>query len=260
MKKLTKGLFFMIAIMAISFNTSCQKDSTIMYNNTTMGNIVDGRFISDQGNTFNVVEQTCVGRLDTLKRAFILCDVLNRTEGGSDNEYDVRVNQIASVLTKEVVYSTDATEEMNVKDPIHVEYAWISGGYINLYIMFPIKEGSTGKHLINLVHEGFMLDQETGEEINGTYRFSLRHNSYGDKITDDKSLGYVFAGGYVSFPVSSYIMSEEADFSIEWPWHKSLGTEFLLETETRTIKARYTADGFQHAPQTTMTRSIANVE
>lgn len=38
---------------------SCQKDDTLYYNNLTMGNIVDGRFVSDQGNIFNVVEVAC---------------------------------------------------------------------------------------------------------------------------------------------------------------------------------------------------------
>ena len=54
-----------IALAAVS----CSKDDTIRYNNATMGNIVDGRFVSDQGNIFNVMEQNCSGKLDTMKRA-----------------------------------------------------------------------------------------------------------------------------------------------------------------------------------------------
>ena len=46
------------AAMALAA-ASCQKDDTLYYNNLTMGNIVDGRFVSDQGNTFNIVDQTC---------------------------------------------------------------------------------------------------------------------------------------------------------------------------------------------------------
>ena len=51
----------LIALAAVS----CSKDTTIRYNNATMGNIVSGRFVSDQGNTFNVVEQNCIGKLDS---------------------------------------------------------------------------------------------------------------------------------------------------------------------------------------------------
>ena len=242
MNKSFQRLFCMIAA-TISI-LACQKDNTIMYNNSTMGNIVDGQFISDQGNIFNVVDQTCIGNLNEQKRAFIVCDVLNRTEGGKENEYDIRLNTIASVLTKEVVNKEDINDEMSVQDPIHVKYAWVSGGYINLYILFPIKEGSTTSHLINLVHEGCMIDSETNEEVSGTYRFSLRHNSYEDKIMPPQTIGYVLAGGYVSFPLSSFISEKEAEFTIEWPWHKTLGESLTSETETKSLTTKYSSEGF----------------
>lgn len=236
----------MAAAVAISSINSCEKDDTLMYNNTTMGNIVDGRFVSDQGNTFNVVEQTCSGDLTSMKRAMVICDVLNKTEGGN-NEYDVRLTRFVSVLTKDIVNNANTNDEMLVQDPIHIEYAWISGGYINLYILFPVKASSTTTHLINLVHEGAMIADETKEDISGTYRFSLRHNAFGDKVTSDVATDYVLAGGYVSFPLNSYIVEKEADFSIEWVYGES--TENNSETEKGLFKARYTSDGFQHTPQ-----------
>lgn len=248
MKRIKKGLIYLAAVMAASFMTSCQKDNTIQYNNATMGNIVNGVFISDQGNRFNVVDQQCIGELKDMKRAFIVCDVLNKTVGGEDNEYDVRVNQIATVLTKNAVPLMDVTAEMMTQDPVHVENAWISGGYINMFIMFPSKVGSTTSHLINLVHEGCLIDPETQEEIPGTYRFSLRHNSNGDKITPPQIVDYVLAGGYVSFPLSTYISDKEAEFSVEWTWHKDAGAGLSSETEVRSFKAKYTSEGFQHAP------------
>lgn len=67
-----------IAACAAAFSAvSCTKDNTIRYNNATMGNIVNGTFISDQGNTFTIVDQTCPGKLDTMKRAFVICDILS---------------------------------------------------------------------------------------------------------------------------------------------------------------------------------------
>ena len=86
MIRIKKGLIYVAAILAASIQTSCQKDNTIQYNNATMGNMVDGTFVSDQGNKFNVVDQQCIGDLNSMKRAFIVCDVLNRTAGGADNE------------------------------------------------------------------------------------------------------------------------------------------------------------------------------
>lgn len=252
-----KTVAYIISAIICLAAISCKKDNTIQYNNATMGNVVAGRFVSDQGNTFNVVDQNCLGKLDTMKRAFIVCDVLNKTAGGLDTEYDVRVNQIARVLTKDPVYHTETTAEMLIQDPVHIEYIWISGGYINMFIMFPIKVGSTTKHLINLVHEGCMIDPETNEEIEGTYRFTLRHNSEGDKIAPPQVVDYALSGGYVSFPLSSYISEKEADFSIEWTWHKNVGTGLSSETEVKTLNGKYTADGYQHAPAALAERTKA---
>ena len=71
MNKIT-GKLIILAAAAVSFAAaSCHKDDTLRYNNVTMGNVVAGTFISDQGNAFNVVEQTCQGRLDTMKRVIL---------------------------------------------------------------------------------------------------------------------------------------------------------------------------------------------
>ena len=258
MNIIKKGLiYFTAAIAAASLISSCQKDDTIQYNNGTMGNIVEGRFISDQGNIFNVVEQTCIGELYDMERAFVVCDVLRKTDGGKDNEYDVRLKQIATVMTKNVVYHENTTEEMLVQDPVYIEYVWIAGGYLNLHVIFPIKAGSTTGHLINLVHEGEMVDSETGDTIEGTYRFSLRHNANGDKITPPQTHDYVLGGGYVSFPLSSYISENEAKFCIEWEWHKSLGDGLSTETETIKLNTTYKTGGFQHAPKNAETRLVS---
>ena len=39
---------------------SCKQDETLMYNNMTMGNVIDGTFVSDQGNIFNIVERNTI--------------------------------------------------------------------------------------------------------------------------------------------------------------------------------------------------------
>ena len=253
------GICLAAALLCIGA-ASCKKDTTIQYGNITMDNVDGSTFVSDQGNIFNVVDQTCPGDLPSMSRAFVICDVLNRTAAGAENEYDVRVNQIATVLDKKVISQADVTEEMLVQDPIHVEYAWISGGYVNLYIMFPMKSGSSTKHMINLVHEGKMIDSATEEEIEGTYRFTLRHNSNGDKITPELTVDYVLGGGYVSFPLNSFIAEKEAKFSIEWVWHKNVGAGLSSEKETRSLVTTYSAEGFQHAPKSTTAQQMAIVE
>lgn len=57
MNRIRKAInIFIAAIAAVSVISSCKKDDTLQYNNATMGNIVEGRFVSDQGNIFNVAD------------------------------------------------------------------------------------------------------------------------------------------------------------------------------------------------------------
>ena len=245
MRIFTKSITYIALGLACLIGASCQKDNTIKYDNTTMGNIVDGRFVSDQGNIFNVVEQSCQGQLDTMHRAIILCDILNKTAGGADNEYDIRLNGIGYVLTKEIVPSSTIEETDTLKvteDPIRLEQAWISGGYLNLYVMFPVKTGSTTAHLINLVD----VEDDKAEE----YAFSLRHNAFGETLGEDNAALYQMGGGYVSFPLSTYIQQDSAKVSITYKWHKEVGNGLSTETEYKTSNGEYIKGGHDNVPKT----------
>lgn len=258
MSRILHNIISLTVIACAIIVSSCQKDDTLQYNNATMGNIVDGKFVSDQGNIFNVTEQCCQGKLDTMKRAFVVCDVLRKTPSGKENEYDVKVNQIIRVLTKNIVPKANTNDEMQVQDALHIEYAWVAGGYLNLFILFPIQASSNTKHLINLVHEGSIINSETEQEESGTYRFSLRHNSYGDKIDDSKSTSYIMAGSYVSFPLNNYIIQDEAKFTIEWNAGKGMDPD--SEPITRYYTMKYSKQGFQHAPTNMPLQPVAIVD
>ena len=247
MKKI-KGLIIALAIGAAAIATSCQKDETLRYYNATMGNIVDGRFVSDQGNTFNIVEQTCEGRLDTLKRAFTICDILSST---GTNEYDVRLNYITSVLTKAPLLSSEI-EDMSqmANDPALLSDLWISGGYINLYITVPIKIGSDTKHMINLI-----LDETAKED--GTYTFTLRHDASGEILKEGQNTNMVLAAGYVSFPVSHLIKEDQAKISIKWYSYRMASPNMISsQTENYSTERLYKKDSFEQVPSTTYNNSM----
>ena len=72
-----KTVAYIIAAIICLASASCKKDSTIQYNNATMGNVVNGTFTSDQGNIFNVAEKNCEGLLDTMKRAFVVLSLIH---------------------------------------------------------------------------------------------------------------------------------------------------------------------------------------
>lgn len=253
MKVIVKTLICIVAAMTAL--TSCKKDDTLQYNNATMGNVVDGTFTSDHGNIFTVVEKNTNAELEKMKRAFVVCDILKKVEG-TENEYEVRLNGCAEVLTKNPVekFDADSDEDMSVNDPINIEYPpylWIAGGYINMFVSFEIKTGSKTKHLVNLVY-----DKEASQE--GQYVFNLRHNSFGESLiygTADTQL----AGNYVSFPITDIIKDNTAEIIINWTWYKNNGYEWTSETQNYSCKMTYTKGGFEQAPAAIASKATTNL-
>lgn len=227
------------AVLALA---SCQKDDTLRYSNATMGNIVNGQFTSDQGNIFNIVEQNCPGKLDTMKRAFTICDVLNAAEG--ENEYDVRLNYIYPVLTKDAIPSSEITDMPIMKnDAILLSDIWISGGYVNLYLTIPVARTNGKTHTLN-----FVLDQN--EKSDSTYTFLIRHDAAGEVLKENADNNdLILASAYASFPVSSIIKEENAQICIKWQSYIVAGHNIVsAKSEEYSIKRRYTKNTFEHVP------------
>ena len=219
---------------------SCQQDDTIRYNNVTMGNVTAGSFISDQGNIFNVVEQNCTGKIDTMKRALVVCDVLRKTEG-KENEYDIRLNIINQVLTKHPLIMSEITDEdAKVTDPIQIKEIWYSGGYLNMYIMIPVERGSNGRHLINLA-----VDDNVS--AGDSYTLELRHNGFGE-VWSEESSDLVLGGAYVSFPVGEVFKGNSAKVTLLWKWHKAAGNGWTLDIEDKKLEFQWTRSKFEQAP------------
>lgn len=238
-----------IGIMAIAA-ASCQKDSTLYYSNFTMGNMKDGRFVSDQGNTFNVVEQTCVGRLDTMKRAIMVCDVLNATEG-KDKEYDIRLTQLSSVLTKDPLSLTDAAEgDAAVKNPVLIDRLWYSGGYLNMYVVVPFDKTKNVKHLINLVYS---------YEDDGDVVMELRHNAFSD-LRDDTNVNMVLGGSYVSFPILNIIGGDSAKIIVKNLWYEVAGSAYLSTEKEYSFEYDWKREGFEHVPTDIAVKSFSNIQ
>ncbi len=230
-------------VMALSAISCSKGDDTLRYNNLTMGNIVAGTFISDQGNIFNIVEPTVVKGLDTMKRAFTICDILNET-AGVENSYDVRLNYITNVLTKNAVPSSViADQPAPANDPLIIQDIWVSGGYVNMYIIAPVKKVNAKKHEIT-----FIYDQVNSAD--GTYKFQVYHNAYGDVLQDDDdNKDLVLASGYVSFPVSSIIKEEKAIVRLEWNSYIVLNDSIVsAKSETHRADKPYDKNTFHQVP------------
>lgn len=253
MKKITKTILTIAAAVTALSAASCKKDDTLRYNNGTMGNVVNGTFTSDQGNIFNVVEQTCIGKLDTMKRAFVICDVLNQV--GNGNEYDVRLNYISNVLTKDAVYSSSITEGNElVNDPIILNSYWVAGGYINIHLSVPIVSNSNVKHYINFLYEDT-------DQTEGTYTFNIRHDGTSEVFNESNEGQIVLASAYASVPVASIIKEDNAKIILKWLSHKITGNAVsLTESHEVTREILYSRDTYQQIPtEAKMTRSSLDI-
>ena len=247
MKKISKIIITIAAGITALAAASCSKDDTIRYNNATMGNMVNGQFISDQGNLFNVVDQTCAGKLDTMKRAFVICDILNNTEG-KENEFDVRLNYLATVLTKNAILSSEIIEGNEpANDPILLNSCWVSGGYINIYLAVPVVSDSKVKHTINFIYDDT-------DQTEGAYTFLIRHDGTGEVFNDSNESKITFAYAYASVPVASIIKEDNARVIIKWLNYKVAGNAVILsESEEFKSETLYSLNSYQQVPAEALT-------
>lgn len=244
MKKI-KGIIIALTAGMLVLSSCMKAETELRYNNATMGNVVDGQFISDQGNRFNVVEQNCKGQLDTMKRAFVVCDVIKATEAGSQ-EYDVRLNYLSSVLTKDAIPSSDVSDPAAAKnDPLLLTELWVSGGYVNLYITVPVARTNNKIHTLNFIYD-------EPEQKDGTYTFVIRHDAAGEVLseTSDNS-NLVLAGAYASFPVSSIIKEDSAKIKIVWNSYVVVGENAVsAKTAEYSVERLYNKNNYEHVPST----------
>lgn len=238
--KQTIASILTLCILAAASMTSCKKDDTLLYNNITMGNIDGNTIISDQGNTFDIVDNPLSIDLTTLEysRVILSCDVLKET---ADKRYDVRLTGIGPVLTKPAVKASSITEpdsELAVEDAIIINDMWYGGGYLNMLIEFAKKSDSDTKHFINLIHD----DMAEGDG----YTFILRHNAYGETPTQGEI--YESSLGYVSFPIADIIDGDEADLTIKWKSHKM--TDFGIFDPYESVdckeECKWKRTGYEH--------------
>ena len=211
----------------------------MQYSNVTMGNFVDGEFISDQGLSFNIVEKTCSDVTDTLTRAMISCDVLSRSEDGG---YNIRLTGVDEIFTKNPVDSTSVASDTEImtENPLSIEEIWYAGGYLNMLIYIPVKENSKQAHLINLVRN----DVNTQD---GTYRFTFKHNAFGELITASDS-DFLLASAYVSFPIAQLFQKDEKKVQIVLNWTSNEEKEGVWSDEMKknTITLEVERIGYEH--------------
>ena len=210
-------------------------------NNITMGNFVDGEFVTDQGLSYHILALNCNGAIDSIKRAMVSCNIISKVD---ESRYNVIINDFEEIFTKTPVDSTSVTDEEILKeDPLNLGEIWYSGGYLNILVSIPVKEGSGQAHLVNLVRN----DKDAAE---GVYEFTFKHNAYGEVYTPQDTL-FAQSNRYVSFPLSHLFKEDEKKVLVKLSWTSNVEKEGKLTAETQKNKTLLDIErvGFEHKHQ-----------
>lgn len=236
MKKILSLTAFLAAVLLTG---SCLKDPEMLFtNDQTTGNIIEGRFLSDQGLWYDVVEQTCEGVLRDYERALIVCDILRNTSTDKELSYEVRLKQIVPVGLPEVLAGVDE----NMQDPIVADLTWVSGQYLNMRLVYFTAVESTAQHQIKLavVQKPSSVQplvvrvcHDAGEDagvVTGLKR---------DDLANAKTVSQVTV--FVSMPLYELykdLHTYTINYEVEYPWHKTGQDKetFVAETEINTLK------------------------
>lgn len=214
MNKLSKFLFLLTAGLSIAF-VSCKKEGSsenfaVSYG-VVMGEQAPFSIQTDGGNTLVVVEnQIPAFTLENGMRVRINFSLLSEV---AKDKYNVRLNAVEKILTKEPVYSTKLTpEELTAlgNNPINVEDAWFGGNYLNVnFIVY--RDDLNKKHFINL-----LVDEAASTADNVVV--ILKHNAYDDPAR-------VPAFGRVSFNLAGLVHPGATSVKVTLKWTTYGGAE-----------------------------------
>lgn len=119
------------------------------------------------------------------QRAFVHFYYLDEPKTGYD--YNVKVEQIINILTKDIVDLTEENAEDIGDNKINATSLWIAQGYLNIEFQYFGTNNPDKKHFLNLVRNTIATEQK-GEE--GYISLEFRHNIKGDS-PDRLGEGYV---------------------------------------------------------------------
>ena len=231
-----KSVFFSLLIVAALAVSSCldgTKDA--LYSETTIGNVVLGRFVDDYGGIYHFTEQTCTGTIDSLNRVIVACDVLSKI---SETEVNARLTSFAPVALLTPKSKSLVPDEILGTDPIHLSQGWFSGDYLNIQYLMSIVPTSATAHTIDLAFDD---EKSTKDHL----YFELRHNGFGEVFGNPEYYSTsAMASGYVSFPIRQLLPSDRKDVevTVSWNWYKSNGDSYSTDIEEYSATSVYSIE------------------
>ena len=226
--------FALLAGALLSFS-ACNTDNTLYYNITEMGNIRDGKIVSDSGLTFTITEMTEQYSLEGLDRVIFLADVLEST---GEMAYNIRLKSLFKVPSPDIVKAADFVEptEESADRPARIQTAWFGGEYINFNIAYLVNDGSKVEH-------NFTLAEQTVPDGKDTLFLRLFHDAgaedeHWDGSADLELSGLGLQTVYYSFPIKSFATTGDTPRPVKvfYRWYHTEDGEVMPSTELYFLK------------------------
>lgn len=247
MKKIIKTLIIIVGVLCAA--TSClqtERDSTLVYGYTAIGNMKDGVFVSDYNQKFHILIKDCEGSLDTCNRVVVFCDILSQLDQ-EGQEYNIRLRGFTSPLVSDPVPASKAGEVG--PDPIDMTQGWFSANYLNMYIRYTYDPKKKTEQKIALVYDDTRSNTDT-------LYFSLKCNGEEENLVSGKYKMSELALGhtYASFPVAQYVPAGKKDIvvSIGWDWYECDASGNVISSVVQHFRdnAKYSTQWHsQHLPK-----------
>lgn len=216
------------ALIPLLLLAGCRKDDTVRYTGTEMGQVQNGVIVSD--NQVRFVVEDNPGNFDLLTGRRVLFSYRTLAPGTDDSFRIELVDLHETVITDPV----PADEPIGVvsDDPVDIEDAWFSGGYLNIAVVyrgtdptrhdFPLTYLSDEKELtLRLYHDNRETAAPENAVIHAYLCFPLEAITEAYCTGTDKSIENVS-----TIPVT-----------LQWLWYKEDGSS---QTELYRQSGQYT--------------------
>ena len=100
------------------------------------------------------------------QRVFLNYTILWNSQGAT-YDYDIKVNDIWNILTKQAIELNAENQDSIGNDPVRIKDIWVGGDYLNISFLF--NYGGVKPHLVNLV-ENTLSEEASSDAINLEFR------------------------------------------------------------------------------------------
>lgn len=173
-------LFILAGLFAVFVSSGCNNNRTddrdrgrSLATVDNPDNSLNYFFDTDRGNRMWIASTSVRNyRPETGQRIIADFFVLLKLDEGADHNYDVHLNNVFEVLTKDIVEINEENDEELGNDPVRNAVMWIAGDWLNVEFIF---RGHNRTHYIN-------VGQLAGTEpsVEGEIDLQFRHNANGD--------------------------------------------------------------------------------